>query len=740
MKVEGMWCPSCAWVLEEVLKRSPGIAAVSVSFASDVIQGKYLPHVITLEEIARISEKLGYRRIIDQEEERKHKKESIIRLSLSAIVTTEVMMISMVLDGGFFTTFSTSDVRYLSLPLLLLTIPVVFWAGYPILKKGWYALVNRSPSMDTLVSVAALSAFFYSMVRLLQNNIHLYFDTAAMLVTFVLFGRYIETWLREKVLRNLRALHELGQQKVRLAGSNKQWVTPDALTLDSWFELTVGETLPVDAVIIEGKAMVDQAIITGEPRPVMKASGDELLSGSTLRSGTLILQKKRSAVDSFVGQILSLVEHAITSRMRQELLADALSRFFVPSVFALAIGTAIVLWVEGFSSQEVLMRVLTIMLVACPCSLGIAMPLVKVAVVGAARRQGIIVREPDAIERVRKLDMLLFDKTGTLTEGTFKLQQIVTVNAASEPETLALLAALERLSPHLIARELVRAAAEKKVPLLEAHDFESFEGMGVAGAVEGLKICIGNQRLMQEKSLHVPDELRLRADAAEKEGFTAVWYGWRAQAQGLLLFGDSVKSHARETIAWLKSRGIAVWIVSGDGAGTTQALSDQLGADHCAGEMLPAEKASLIVALQGAGHRIGMVGDGINDAPAIAQADVGFSIASTSDISREASDVTLLTTNPAALISFFDLSRRAWRALLQNMFFAFAYNACALPVAAAGMLNPLIALCAMFASSLTVTANALRVFTLKSAKLERGRKMHEGKLWLKHSRAFTGQS
>lgn len=714
-----MWCPSCSWVLEEVLKRTPGVAGVSVAFVTDTVQGTHLPHVISKEEIAGIATKLGYRLIGDQDDGDNEKRKFLLRLSLTAILTAQVMMISMALDGGFFTHLNAGEIRYLSIPLLFLATPVVFWGGYPILKKGISSLIHRSPSMDTMVAVAALSAFGYSLVHVFQNGLHLYFDTAAMLVTFVLFGRLLETWLREKVLSDMRGLYELTRQKVRRVDSREQWVRPEDLSADARFEVRGGETVPLDGLVMKGEAVIDESILSGEVEPIRKRPGDQVLSGSIVTSGVLVLKKERSGPESFTGQVLSLVEQAITSRNSHELLADAVSRFFAPSVFSLATGAAAVLWFLGFSSQEVLLRSLTVLLIACPCSLGLAMPLAKVSVVSAARKHGILIREPDAIEQVQKIDVAVFDKTGTLTEGVFRLQEVVTDDATDQAEVFGRLAAVERRSAHTIGREVVRVAAERRMVEPDVDDFQAFEGLGVAGRFGEIVIHIGNRGLMHQKDLKLTTALDGRAEQKEKEGMTVVFYGWSQEARGFMVFGDKLKKNAADAVDGLRSRGIAVWIVSGDSIRTTRALAGQLGVDHYVGQVVPGEKAVLVRRLQEEGHTVMMIGDGVNDAPAIAQADVGFAIASSSDIVRQASDITLLTSDPAVLNTAFSLSRRASRTVAQNLSFAFVYNACAIPLAMAGILNPPIAVCAMFASSLTVTTNALRLLL----KQDSGRKI-----------------
>lgn len=431
-----------------------------------------------------------------------------------------------------------------------------------------------------------------------------------------------------------------------------------------------------------------------------------------MKAGLLVLEKRRSGRESFAGQVLSLIEAAITSRSRNEVIADSVSRFFVPAVFSIAVSTAFVLWFLGFPSQEVLLRGLTVLLIACPCSRGLAMPLVKVAVVSVARKQDFLIRNPDAIERMRNIDIAIFDKTGTLTEGGFMLQEVLPDDEGEDQsDTLAQLAAVERCSTHLLAREVLRAAAKRQLlPEFDVDDYQVTEGLGIMGTIRGRPVYIGNRRFMAHEGLRLSPNLESRAEHKERQGINVVFYGWDHKVKGLPTFGDTVRGSARQAVQELTSKGVAVWIVSGDSVTTTQTVSRQLGIDRCIGEAVPGDKAAPVRKLQDEGHRVAMIGDGINDAPAIAQADVGFAIASSNDIVRQASDITLLASEPTALNTAFNLSLRASRTVVQNLAFAFAYNACAIPLAVAGLLNPPIAVCTMFVSSLTATANALRLF------------------------------
>ena len=568
--------------------------------------------------------------------------------------------------------------------------------------------------MDTLISVGALAAYFYSVFQLARGSIHLYFDTAAMLVTFVLLGKYIEGHARDRVAAGLTELYKLARQKVRLwnpvlAGEGKEkWALSDELRIGDEFLVLDGERVPLDGRVVSGKGEVDESILTGEPRPVRKNPGDEVMGGVLLLDGQVQVKTTRVGRQSSLGQMITLMQESMAGKNPAELLADRVTRWFVPAILALAGGTALYLWFDSRSAEEALLRSLTVLLISCPCALGIATPIVKVAVMGLARSRGILIRDPGALERARELDTLVFDKTGTLTEGNFSLQEVF-APGIPETEILAQIGPLEVRSDHFLAREVVRLARERSVEMDAVEDFQALEGMGVRGRVRGKRTYIGNRRLLENEESAISPEMDEKAGLFEKEGMTVVFFGWEGESRGFLAFGDSLKSAVPEMIRRLEGKGIASWIVSGDARETTRAVAQETGVANYIGQAFPGDKVELVRSLQRKGRRVGMVGDGINDSAALAQADVGFALGTGANILREASDVTLLGSDPSKILDALDLSASAVKAIRQNLFFAFVYNGIGISLALAGLLNPLIAVLAMFGSSLTVTGNALRL-------------------------------
>jgi heavy metal translocating P-type ATPase len=531
-----------------------------------------------------------------------------------------------------------------------------------------------------------------------------------MLITLVLLGRWIEIHIRDKVAAGITGLYHLTRTKVRLLDRQRErWVSSEALSPGDSFLVFAGERIPLDGEVLEGRGDMDESVLTGEARPVPKGPGDGVKAGSLLLGGEMRVRTTRTGRESSLGQIVALMQAALDKKNPAELRADRITRWFVPAILAMAGATGLSIWLSSSPGEEALLRSLTVLVITCPCALGIAIPIVKLASVGLAKSKGILVRDPAALEATKDLDVLVFDKTGTLTEGNFHLREMATDEETDPDQALSLIASVEAHSRHFLARETLRKAREKSLKLEEVEGFEPLEGMGVKGRVGGEEIFIGNRKLMVQKNLKIPAALERRAEEAETRGLTAIFAGWAGRVHSLLLFGDSLREGIREMVEDLHARRIKTWILSGDSQATTRSVAHQSGIPEFRGETLPQDKAQLIKDLQLKGRRVGMIGDGINDAAALAQADVGFALGTGTNLFQEASDITFLVPDPSRVMETIALSRRTVRTIRQNLFFAFLYNSVAIPLAIAGWLNPLIAVLAMFASSLTVTGNALRI-------------------------------
>ncbi|MEW6443102.1 MAG: cation-translocating P-type ATPase [bacterium] len=717
LSVEGMWCTACSWLVEELLRGTPGILEAKVHFFSDLARIRYLPHRLDLPDLFRKASRFGYRVSVFQDRPgpQAERTSELVRLGVSCILTANIMMISFALYAGFFRDLGPEAIRALSWPLFAMATPVVFYCGAPILRKGLSGIRAGAFPMETLIAAGALSAYVSSVAGLATGSLHLYFDTASMLVTLVLLGRHVESRARRKVAGQMTGIYRLAHMKVRLATDGKaQWVSADEVEPGDRILVLEGERVPVDGRILAGRATVDASVLTGESRPVTKSVRDEILAGCLLLTGRLEVCATAAGTQSSIQRMIRVVEQALSRKNPVERMADRITRRFVPAILALAAGTAAWLIATGRSPEAAMLRAVTILAVTCPCALGIAAPLVKVATMAVGRSMGILVRDPGAFEKAAGLNVLVFDKTGTVTSGRFSLQEIFT--PGHDPRQALLKAAsLELGSDHFLAREIVRRAREAAGPgpdPEEAQCVEVLDGLGVRGVVDGSLLWAGSRRLMESLGFGLAEEVEERARTLESGESTIVFLAWEGRVRGFLAFGDTVRVEAAGVVARLASRKIETWLVSGDSARTTDAVGERLGFRQSAGKASPLDKAAIVRTLQEQGSRVGMVGDGINDAPALAQADVSFAFGTKTGVIHEAADVTLLAEDPARLLDFLELAAAARKIVGQNLFFAFLYNVLGIPLAVAGLINPLVAVVAMFASSLTVVGNTLRLMKI----------------------------
>ncbi len=707
-EVEGMWCPSCAWLIEEMLRRMSGVLCPKVSFVSDRLNLEYLPHIVSPADIIARIGRLGYRLVTPHEGDagRERKKENVLSLAVSAFLTGNIMMASVFFYG--FIDVSPAVLRGFSYPTAVMASFVLFWAGMPVLKRGFTSLWYGSPSMDTLISLGALSAYAYSLARMATGGVHLYFDTAAMLITSILFGRYIEARARQGIRSGLSDLYRISRGKVRTSGGAREvWLPADMVKPGHSFIVRAGETACLDGRITRGSAAVDESCLTGEAHPRVRHPGDMLRAGSIVCTGEVVLETTAAARESFVGQMIAAIEKALDKKDAYERLAEKVSRIFVPAIFAIAAATGFFVGISGSSPGEAMLRALTVLIISCPCTLGIAIPLAKVRAVALARKAGIIVRDPDALERLPDIDTFFLDKTGTVTEGRFSLRHISC--SCDGTELLSRLASVEVHSRHFIGQEIVRAAREAGCAIAGAEMFTTYPGLGVSGNVDGLQVFIGNRILMEREGIAGDGTRDNEAAAWERIGNTCVFFAWGGRVRGFLVFGDALREGAAETVKNLEENGIDIRLISGDAAATTAAVAGLLGIKRFTGNALPESKARLIESYRKRGRKVAMIGDGLNDAPALAAADVGCAFGPGADLVQGTADIVFLSGDPRRILEARELSALTKRTIRQNLFFAFFYNTMAIPVAALGILDPFIAVVAMAGSSLAVTGNVLRM-------------------------------
>ena len=709
LKLRGMWCPACAWVIEESLKRKPGIFNVVCSFSSDRMRCDYDPVLTSPSGIRESLSTLGYEAFPPEaSEEAKERKREIIRFALSAFLTMNVMMFSFALYAGFFTEFSDDTIHKLSWPIFVMASIVLLYGGRRIYQRAWAGVASAAFSMETLITIGAFSAYFYSTYHFISGSLHLYYDTACMLIVLVTLGKFLETRAKADVKQGLESVFALRPTKVNLflpGQSTGRYVTADQLGKGDLFQVEEGEIVPADGKVVEGKATVDESSITGEVLPLTKNPGDNLRSGAKLLQGLLKVKAEKIGDDSTLGQLLSVLHKALQTDEPLQGKTDRLLRWFVPLVIALAVGTGFICLMFGLSMEAALLRSLTVLVISCPCTLGIAVPLARVAGISLAGRKGILVRDFSSFEKATILDALVFDKTGTITHGQWQLLKIIPTGSIGEERTLALAASLEQASEHPIALEIKNRAMQAGLELVEAVNVR-ISANGITGYVNNQKIKIGSSDLLKEEIALSPSA-RGKAEMKDHSGLSQVYMSVNKELSAVFVFGDEIKQEAPGVARKLQAMEIRLYLVSGDGCEATEAVGQNVEIRECHGGLSPEQKAAFLKGLQSENRHVAMVGDGINDAPALAQADLGIGVSSFNDLGKEAGGISLMRGDLRLILDFLQLATRVNKKIRQNVFFSGFYNLTAIPIAMTGLLNPLIAVSAMLLSSLTVIGNTL---------------------------------
>jgi Cu+-exporting ATPase len=614
---------------------------------------------------------------------------------------------------------------------LALATPVVLWAGFPFFERGWASIKNRSLNMFTLIAVGTGTAYLYSLVALLfptmippsfrehDGGVALYFEPAAVIITLILLGQVLELRARSRTGSAIRSLLGLAPKTALLIREDgrEEEAPLDSVRVGDRLRVRPGEKAPVDGVVLEGASALDESMITGEPMPVEKGPGSKVTGGTVNGTGSFVMRAERVGSDTMLAHIVRLVGEAQRTRAPIQRLADAISAWFVPAVILIAVITFAVWALFGPEPRlaHALVNSVAVLIIACPCALGLATPMSIMVAMGRGASAGILIRNAEALETLEKVDTLLVDKTGTLTEGKPQLVSIVTLPGYEEVEILRLAASLERSSEHPLAHAILRGAEQRGIFPGSARDFESHTGKGVTGTVDDRRVAIGNARLFGALSID-PAPLNERAEELRLEGHTVMLVAVDGSAAAILSVADPVKSSTVEAIALLHQAGVRVVMVTGDSRVTADAVARKLGIDEVLAEVLPEQKSEAVKQLQGAGNRVAMAGDGINDAPALAQADVGIAMGTGTDVAMESAAITLVKGDLRGVARARKLSEATIRNIRQNLFFAFLYNVLGVPIAAGVLypffgvvLSPMIASAAMTFSSVSVIANALRL-------------------------------
>jgi Cu+-exporting ATPase len=612
----------------------------------------------------------------------------------------------------------------------VLATPVVLWAGWPFFVRGYQSLINRSLNMFTLIALGTGVAWSYSVVALLAPDLFpsafrdthglapVYFEAAAVITVLVLLGQVLELRARERTGGAIRALLDLAPKTARrIRNGEEEEVSLDAIVVGDKLRVRPGEKIPVDAIVVDGRSTIDESMVTGESMPVTREPGAKVIGATLNRTGALVIEAERVGADTMLSRIVDMVAAAQRSRAPIQRLADQVSSYFVPAVIAIAVLAFTVWWAIGPepSFSYALIAAVSVLIIACPCALGLATPMSIMAGVGRAARAGVLIKNAEALERLEKVDTLVLDKTGTLTAGKPAVIAVETIAGADEAEALRLAASLENQSEHPLAQAIVEAARERGLDLVEATEFDSPTGKGVVGCVDGKSIALGAERYMRELGVD-PDKLKARAEALREDGATAIYLSVDNNVMAVFGIADPVKETTPAALDWLRAQGLRLVMLTGDNRTTAEAVARKLGVADVEAEVLPEHKSEIVARLQREGRVVAMAGDGVNDAPALAAADVGIAMGSGTDVAIESAGVTLLHGDLSGIVKARKMSQATMRNIRQNLFFAFAYNSAGVPIAAGvlypltgDLLSPMIAAAAMALSSVSVIANALRL-------------------------------
>ena len=739
--VKGMSCASCVGRVEKAIMDIPGVISANVNLANGQAAVSYLEDV-RLADIKNAVKNAGFgispeSAVPEDVSDTANREIKSLRNTLIAAALLGIAVLIM----GFLPAFTGK--AYL---LWALATPVQFWAGLRFYKGAWAALKHKTADMNTLVAVGTSAAYFYSMAAVLVPSAfisgvieaNLYFDTSAMIIVLILLGRFLEAGAKGRTSEAIKKLINLKPKVAHvIRGEQEHQIPVDDVAAGDMIIVRPGESIPVDGIIREGYSTIDESIVTGESIPVDKKAGDEVIGASINRTGSFRFEATRVGVDTTLSRIVRLVEQAQGSKAPIQRLADIIAGYFVPIVISIAIITFIIWYFAGPapSLTYAILNFVAVLIIACPCALGLATPTAIIVGTGKGAENGILIRNAETLEKAHKISSVLLDKTGTLTLGQPKVTDIIVTNHLTNEQMLQLAASAENKSEHPLAQAIVDESKIKKLELLSASQFNAIPGHGVEAIINGRKIIIGNLKLMKDKGI-ISDALEDRAGLLWEEGKTVMFVAVDGSGVGMIALSDTIKPGVAEAVKQLRIMGVDITMITGDNRRAAETIAKQVGIKNVLYEILPEHKADEVRKLQQQGKIVAMVGDGINDAPALAQADIGIAIGTGTDIAMETGDITLISGEPRGIAGAIELSMRTMRTIRQNLFWAFAYNVLLIPVAAGllylffgngtvpsglqfalgeyGFLNPILAAFAMAISSLTVVTNSLR---LKNYKL-----------------------
>lgn len=736
--IEGMTCASCSATVEKTASRLEGMASASVNLASEKMNVTYNPLKLSVRDIEDAINQTGYKATLKEEdeaevdgptEEASESKEEVLkrRVIWTAIFTVPLFYVSMAPMIGI---MLPGPIDHMANPIpyallqLILTIPVM-WLGRSYFEQGFKTLSKGHPNMNSLISLGTVAAFVYSVAATYAIIVDgadlammLYYETAAVILAFHTLGKYLEERSKGRMSEAIQKLMDLAPKTARIVhNGEEEEVAVESVSPGDIVRVRPGEKMPVDGVIIKGRTAVDESMLTGESMPVEKSEGDDIIGASMNKNGSIDYRATKVGKDTTLSQIIQLVEEAQGSKAPIAKLADIITGYFVPIVMVLALISGLVWLVAGQSFIFSLTILISVLVIACPCALGLATPTAIMVGTGKGAEHGVLIKSGDALETIHNVQTIVFDKTGTLTEGKPVVTDVFVTEGTdwSENDLLALAASAEKGSEHPLGEAVVKEAEEKNLKLQEATDFEAIPGQGLTAEVDGIRLYFGNKKLMTEQSFEY-NQIEAQADTFADEGKTPMYLAVDGKIAGIIAVADTLKENSVKTVQSLQKQGIEVAMITGDNTRTANAVAQLAGIDRVLSDVLPEDKANEVKKLQDEGKKVAMVGDGINDAPALAQADIGIAIGSGTDVAVESADVVLMRSDVKEVLTAIELSKETLKNIKQNLFWAFAYNVIGIPIAmgllfllGGPLLNPVFAAAAMSFSSVSVLLNALRL-------------------------------